>query len=51
MLEPNAEVHGGVGSEVHQLVHGGRVKAVVVHIEAEKPSREVKAESSQVCLE
>ena len=51
VLEPNAEVHGGVGGEVHQLVHGGRVKTVVVHVEAEKPTREVKAESSQVCLE
>ena len=51
MLESDAEVHGRVGGEVHELVHGGRVKATVVDIEAEKPSREVKAEGSQVCLE
>ena len=46
MLEPDAEVHGRVRGEVHELIHGDRVKAMVVDIEAEKPSGEVKVEGS-----
>ena len=51
MFKPDAEVHGRVGGKVDELVHGGGVKALVVDVEAEKPSREVVTKSSQVFLQ
>ena len=51
MFQADAEVEGRVSPKVDQLVHGGGIKALVVDIEAEDPAREVKAESSQVCLQ
>ena len=51
MLQADAEVEGRVSPKVDQLIHGGGIKALVVDIEAENPAREMKAESSQVCLQ